>query len=142
MDANYRFQLNNNDFSSQRHEVDVRSTLGPLTYGGRYFYGVGLEGTEVEETREQLTGYATYRVTPEWYVFGGMRYDFGEDEGLRTGRYGVGYNGQCFSLAASAQRTLTSASSGDSGTEIFLRIGLKTLGEFETSGLSVDSSEE
>lgn len=142
LDANYRFQLDSQDFSSQRHEADLSSTLGPLVYGGRYFYGVGLEGTEVEETREQLTGYVTYHVNPEWYVFGAARYDFGVDEGLRTARYGVGYNGQCFSVAASAQRTLTRDSTGDSGTEIFLRVGLKTLGEFETSGLSVNSSEE
>ncbi|MEM6780898.1 MAG: LPS assembly protein LptD, partial [Pseudomonadota bacterium] len=142
MDGNYRFQLDNEDFSSQRHEVDLASRLGPLSYGGRYFYGVGLEGTEVEETREQLTGYASYNINDAWTVFGTARYDFGEQEGLRTASYGLSYAGQCFSLAASAQRTLTTDSSGDSGTEIFFRIGLKTLGEFETSGLSVDGSEE
>jgi LPS-assembly protein len=38
-----------------------------------------------------------------------------------------------------AQRSLTSDSSGDSGTEIMLRIGFKNLGEFETSGISLGS---
>lgn len=142
LDGNYRFQLDNTDFSSQRHEADMLTRLGGLTLGGRYFYGVGLEGTEVEETREQLTGYSSYELNDAWRIFGSARYDFGVQEGLRTASYGVHYTGQCYSVSTTAQRTLTTDSSGDSGTEIFLRIGLKTLGEFATSGLSVDGSEE
>ena len=142
LNANYRLQLDNADLSSQRHEVDVVSTLGPVSMGGRYFYGIGLDGTEVEETREQFTGSMRYNLNDEWSVFGSARYDFGEDEGLRQAGYGFLYDGQCFNFQARAVRNLTRDFSGDSSTEIFFRIGLKTLGEFETSGLSVSDTEE
>jgi LPS-assembly protein len=43
-------------------------------------------------------------------------------------------------FAVTAERTLTRDSSGDSGTEVMMRLGLKNLGEFQTSGINLGSS--
>lgn len=142
LDLDYRFQLENTSFASQRHEVDATGTVGPLSLGTRYFYANSLEGTDFTESREQIRGSARLRLGDHWAVYGAAQYDFGEDDGLRKASYGVDYLGQCVNLSLIGQRTLTTDSSGDSGTELLLRIGLKNLGEFQTSGLSLGGSEE
>ena len=40
------------------------------------------------------------------------------------------YLGQCYTVSASAVRNFTFESTGDAGTEVMLRVGLKNLGEF------------
>lgn len=141
LDVDYRTQLANDDFSSQRHELDISTVLGPLSFSTRYFYGVGIDGSKVQETREQLTGFGRYNLNDNWYGLGGFRYDFGQREGLRTATYGVGYSGQCTTVEAVGRRSLTQAASGDSATEILLRIGFKNLGEFQTSGISLSNND-
>lgn len=136
----YRFQLDNNDLSSQRHEVDARLNVDKLTLSTRYLYARALEGTDIDETREQVRNSASYYINDKWRVFGAAQHDLGEDSGLRKAHIGIDYFGQCVSWSVIGQRNLTNDSSGDSGTEIFLRLGLKNLGEFGVSGVNVNSS--
>lgn len=139
----YRFQLNEEDFSSQRHEVDTTAEFGRLQLGTRYFYAAGIEGTDLDFSREQIRPSARLRLFGDWYTTGAVRYDFGEeDKGLRSASYGLDYDGQCMTFALTAQRTLTDDETGDSDTEILLRIGLKNLGEFESSGISIGGSSD
>ena len=136
-DVDYRFQLDNQDMSSRRHELEARTNVGPVSLWSRYFYANGLRGTDLRNSREQMTSGGRIELTDEWAIQGAVRYDFGEDEGLRKASYGIDYTGQCITLSALAQRSLTRNSSGDSGTEILFRVGLKNLGEFETSAISL-----
>jgi len=137
LSLDYKFQLENANFSSQRHEVDAQTAIGPLALSSRYFYANGLEGTDLDQSREQISTGASLQLSDHWSVNGGVQYDFGEDEGLRQAYYGVGYTGQCIDVLVTGQRTLTRDSSGDSGTEFLIRVGLKNLGEFQTSGVSL-----
>jgi LPS-assembly protein len=138
LNLDYRLQLDNEDLSSRRHEVEAVSQLDRLSLGARYFYAAAIQGTDLDETREQLRPYARFRFYDEWYVSGALRYDFAESErGLRSASYGIDYQGQCMTFALTAERTLTSEATGDSDTEIMLRVGLKNLGEFESSGISI-----
>ena len=138
----YRFQLDNKHLTSQRHEVDATAILGDLTLSSRYLYAKGLEGTDISETREQIRNSASYYINDNWRVFGSARHDLGDNPGLRKANFGVDYIGQCISLSMIGQRTLTDDTSGDSGTEVMFRIGLKNLGEFETSGVQIGGGEE
>ncbi|MBI1301948.1 MAG: LPS assembly protein LptD [Alphaproteobacteria bacterium] len=140
--ANYRFQLENENLSSQRHEIDAYADFGKLKLSSQYLYARSLEGTDIDETREQVRAGASYYVNDNWRVFGSSRHDLGQDPGLREAGLGVGYTGQCISVSLIGQRTLTNETSGDSGTEIFFRIGLKNLGEFSTSGLQITSDND
>ena len=63
--------------------------------------------------------------------------DLGIDPGLRNTYFGLDHYGQCVSWRLSAERNLTDDASGENDTEIYFRIGLKNLGEFEKSGLDI-----
>ncbi len=139
---NYRLQLENDTLASQRHELDTSVRMGPVELSGRYFYADSLDGTNLNVRREQIRSIAKYNFSDNWTVFAGMQYDLAEEtQGLRQAVYGFDYDGQCVSYSLSAQRNLTSDSSGDSGTQILMRIGLKTLGEFETSAFTIGGSD-
>lgn len=135
--VDYRFQLENESLTSQRHELDTYAKWGRLETGVRYFYANALTGTDLDEQREQIRPMARFRIYDDWYMRGDLWYDLGENRGLRRATYGVDYIGQCLTFGLTTERTLTNDSSGDSGTEIMLRIGLKNLGEFQTSGIEL-----
>lgn len=138
----YGLQLDNANLASRRHEIDMSGKIGPLRLGTRYFYADGLEGTDLEESREQIRNTARLNLTDEWSLIGSMQYDLAEEtEGLRQVSYGLDYQGQCVTFLINGQRNLTRDSSGDSGTSIMMRLGLKNLGEFETTGFTVGSDE-
>lgn len=131
MALNYRFQLDSTDMSSQRHEVDGYADFGRVTLSTRYLFAKALEGTTIDESREQIQNNVAYSLTEHWRVRVGGLHDLGEDPGLRKAVMGIDYFGCCLSFSATAERNLTTDSSGDSGTEVMVRLGLKGLGEFQ-----------
>lgn len=142
-ELNYRTQFANQDLSSRRHEFDAMVMTDYFELQGLYFFTKALEGTNLdEESREQVRGDAKIHLTRNWSVNTGAAYDLGEDPGLRKATVGFEYTGDCVSIATTAERELTDEASGDSGTEFYIRLGLKNLGNFETSGISVDAEDE
>ncbi|PJB72391.1 MAG: LPS-assembly protein LptD [Alphaproteobacteria bacterium CG_4_9_14_3_um_filter_47_13] len=131
--ANFRFQLNGNDFSSQRHEVDGYADFGRLDLSTRYLFASSLEGTDINESREQIYGRVSYDLTKSWRVRSAVREDLGENPGLREASFGFDYFGCCLSFSGTVSRSITSDVSGDSGTDVKFRIGLKGLGEFQNA---------
>lgn len=142
LDLDYRFQVDSEELKSRRHELGSLLNLGPLSLYNQYFFADSLLGSDIAESREQIYSSAQLRIAENWALRSGARYDLGEDEGLREAFYGIDYLGQCMTFSVTGTRTLTRDSSGDSGTEIMFRIGLKNLGEFETSGFSVGGDDD
>lgn len=143
----YRFQLDHADFASQRHEVDAIANLGKFTLNGRYLFATGVEGIDLIDTddnqgREQLRGNLIYRINDTWRVRTGAIQDFGNQAGLRRAELGFDYLGECISLYVLGRRNLVDRATGASQTEVLFRIGLKNLGEFQASGLSIDGSRQ
>ena len=132
--ANYRFQLDSRDLTSQRHEFDGFADFGRLSLSGRYLFAKSLEGTDIDESREQARLGASLYLTDEWRTRGHILQDLGEDPGLREASIGLDYYGCCLNFSVTANRSITSDVSGDSGTDVMFRIGLKGLGEFQTGG--------
>jgi len=131
----YRFQLNNENLSPERHELDAYADWNKFRLNTSYLYAQPIEGTELNETREQLGTSAQYYFNKKWRMTAASRYDLGIDPGLRQGSIGLDYFGQCVSWSLSGVRNITDDSSGDSDTEILFRIGLRNIGEFIESGL-------
>ena len=131
---NYRFQLAGDDLTSERHEVDASANFGRLQLGSTYLFAKALDGTDIDESREQIRGDVGFYFTPEWRMSTGAIQDLGAEPGLRQAYFGLQYFGQCLSWALTAERNLTEDSAGDSETEILFRIGLKNLSDFATSG--------
>ncbi len=138
----YRFQLDNHNLSSQRHEVDIKVNLGDFDFSTQYLFAKALDNADIDETREQVSNAASYYLNDNWRIYGSARHDLGVDPGLRKAGFGVDYIGQCVSLSMIGERNLTDKSSGDSGTEIMFRIGFKNLGEFETTSLTIGGDDE
>ena len=130
----YRYQLDNRHLRSRRHEVDFSTNWNRTYLSGRYLYAKGLEGTEIDRSREQFTGDAGFYFSPEWRIRSGATHDFGENKGLRRVYGGIDYLGQCLFLSLTGEKNYTTEVSGEGGTEIVFRIGLKNLGDFEESG--------
>lgn len=134
-DLDYRFQFGSDGFQSKRHEVEAAADWNRFRLNSRYLYAGALEGTDIEESREQVDASAQFYFTQEWRTRFGATQDLGESPGLRKAFAGIDYLGQCLFWSLTGQRNLTRDSSGDSSTEILFRIGLKNLGEFERSSL-------
>lgn len=139
---NYRFQIDNEDFFVRRQEVSARTKMGPATLETRYFYSAPLGRTDLSDSREQVYAGGSFDINDEWTANAGGHYDFGVDEGWRRASYGLTYNGQCYTLGMEVKRDFTRRVTGNSETEIMLRVGLKNLGEFETSALSISDDDE
>ena len=131
----YRFQYDSDTFASSRHELDAFVRWRRLTLSSNYLYASALEGTELDETREQIQGSMAYYLDEAWQVRAAAVQDLGVDPGLRRLEGGLDYFGQCVFLSLTGIRSLTDDASGDSSTDIIFRIGLKNISEFETSGL-------
>ncbi len=136
-DFDYSFQLDSDSFASQRHQLNTNLNWDRYEFGMQYFYARSIEGSELNTNREQIKPSLRVRLYDDWYASGFLWYDLGKDSGLRQTRYGIDYLGQCMTFALTTERTLTTSSSGDSGTQIMARIGLKNLGEFQTSGIKL-----
>ncbi len=139
---NYRIQLASENLASERHEVDYLIDLERFKFGTRYLFAKGLEGTGINESREQIEADIAYSFTPQWRASAGATQDLGFDPGLRKAYLGIDHFGQCLSWGLTAERNLTDDASGDSGTEVLLRIGLKNLGEFQASGIEFSNSSD
>lgn len=126
----YRTQLASDNFASQRHEVESFAQWDRVGLYSNYLYAKALEGTDIEQVRQQVDGYATLGLTRNWSVRGGALYDLGEDEGLRRAVGGLDYYGCCMSMSLTVERNLTDDTSGDSGIDVMMRVGLKGLGDF------------
>ncbi len=131
----YRMQLDNDTFASQRHEIDAAADWNHFRLNGRYLFAKGLEGTDIEDSREQVQADAQLYLRKDWRVRSGATQDLGETPGLRKAYAGVDYLGQCLFLSLTGEKNFTSDVSGDSSTEILFRVGLKNLGEFEETSL-------
>jgi LPS-assembly protein len=142
LQADYRFQLDEENFAPQRHEFAGASVFGPVTVQGRYLYLNGIEGTDFTETSEQVEVGGEYRFTPIWRAYGSALHDLGEEPGLRRAGLGLGYADECFSFALEAVRNLTNDAAGDSETVITARIGFKNIGEFSGPDISLRTQRE
>jgi len=134
---NYRFQLDGETLESKRHELYAGTEIEKTTFSTAYLYERGAPGTQFTESREQLAASMTYEFVENWTISASALYDLSSaSKGLRSSRFGLGYEDDCFGLAAYFDRDLRSNSSGAEDTTIFLRFYLKNLGEFETKAYS------
>jgi LPS-assembly protein len=134
----YRFQLAADNLTSVRHEVEASADWNRLRLNSRYLYARGIEGTDVEDTREQLQEEGQFYFNRQWRARAGATHDFSVDEGLRRVYGGLDFMGQCLFLSLTGQKNYTTDTSGDGGTEVMFRVGLKNLGGFQDSGLRPD----
>lgn len=131
--ADYRFQLDSRHLTSQRHELDIDAEYGRATFDANYLFAKGLDGTDIDDSREQIKAALGYQWTEHWRTRLSGTQDLGAQPGLREAAIALDYFGQCISWSLTGERNLTDDVSGDSSTEILFRVGLRNLGGYEAS---------
>lgn len=130
----YRFQFASQNVQAERHELYGFANFGDLSLGATYLYARNLDGTDIQDSRQQLYGSAAYRLNEEWNLLTSARYDLSEQEkGLRYSSFGINYIGQCFTILTSLKRSYADKDTGDSATEFSVQLGLKNLGSIGTN---------
>lgn len=139
----YRFQVNSDTLTSQRHELYGKTTWGPVQVDGNYMYAKGVAGTTYAASREQIALGSTVQLSDMWKLRGDGIYDLSsveDDRGLRRALATLTYTHECYDVAVTADRNLANDSSGVQDTTVMFRIGLKNLGEYSTKAFSVSKS--
>lgn len=129
-DLNYRFQLGADNFQSEQHELDANWYIGNFDFATSYLYARALEGTDLDERREQLYAAIGYKFSDTWKMRTAARYDLAADKGLREADLGLDYFGQCVIISTTLRKNYTDDDTGENGTELLVRLGFKNLGEF------------
>jgi LPS-assembly protein len=141
LDADYRFQLDNDTFAIRRHEVQAGGGNDTFRLNTRYLYTSAVAGTGFREPRQQLQVDETYNLTKNWKWHAAGLVDLGDQPGLRNATTGVSYADECFTFSVDGTRDVADAASGENDTKILLRIGFKSIGEFSGPQIPLGGSQ-
>ena len=130
LDADYRFQLDNDTLASRRHEIQIGGGNDFFRLDGRYLYMAAVAGTGFTESRQQIQAGGTYNITKNWKFHASSLLDLGDQPGLRNATSGIGYSDECFTFSILGSRNVADEASGDDEMKLLVRIGLKSIGEF------------
>ena len=132
VDVRYRFRIDKDDLRTRRSELDL--ALGPPALNLRLNYlDIDLSTNDEEFSgREELTLELNSRLTEYWSALVAHRRNLRTDDSLST-EVGVSYQDECFLIDIIAQRSFFEDREIEPEDSIFLRVGLKHLGQFGTS---------
>lgn len=140
--ADYRFQLDNRHLTMRRHELQAMGGNDRFTLNLGYIYFDRVIGTGFNEPREQFQAEGVYKLTKYWSVNAYALHDLGQEPGLRKASAGVTYQDECFTFSLQGQRNLINEASGENGTVLMARIGLKNIGEISTPKIQLQGAED
>lgn len=130
LDADYRFQLDNETLAIRRHEVQAGGGNDTFRLNGRYLYTEAVAGTGFNESRQQIQMGGTYNITKTWQFGSSALMDVGNQPGLRNSTTGITYSDECFTFALQGSRNVADEASGNDETRLTVRIGLTSIGGF------------
>ena len=142
LSGDYRFQMDNRDFVIHRHEFQAHLGNDIVNVNGKYIFIDPTAGTGFTESRQQALVDGTYKFRPNWWVNAGALADMGEEPGFRKAQLGINYADECFSFSLQGARNLINEASGENGTVLMLRVGLKNLGEFSSPDIQLERGPE
>lgn len=142
LSGDYRFQMDNRNLVIHRHEFQAHIGNDMVNVNGKYIFIDPTAGTGFTESRQQALVDGTYRFKPRWWLNAGVLADMGEEPGFRKAALGINYADECFSFSLEGARNLINEASGENGTVLMMRIGLKNLGEFSTPDIKLKKGEE
>ncbi|PTW60436.1 LPS-assembly protein [Breoghania corrubedonensis] len=127
-----RARFDNDNFAVRRAEVQASGTRGPFSASLGYAFLGAKPAQGIDDDREEILGAGSLRLLTNWRVFGSVRYDLRNSTTVRDA-VGLGYDDEGFS-ASLAYAEDRSRNDGDPVDKtIYLRIGLRTLGDTQLS---------
>lgn len=142
LSGDYRFQMDNRSLVIHRHEFQAHVGNDMVSVNGKYIFIDPTAGTGFTESRQQALLDGVYYFRPNWWLNAGTLVDMGEEPGLRKAALGVNYADECFSFSLQGARSLITEASGENGTVLMMRVGLKNLGEFSAPGIRLTKGSE
>jgi LPS-assembly protein len=136
-----QLRLNESDFSVARQDYSVQARLG------RFQGTVSYVAVEPQTTlgyfdrRQEVAGFAAFKLTDEWTLFGDARYNITEDRFIRNG-VGIQYSDECFILSVTYAQTYVQYQDIKPDTQVLFKFGFKYLGQQTVSDAIGDLSPE
>ena len=123
-------RFNESDLALRREDVGAQVTYGPFMVSTTYAYAA--EDPELGVTTSQQDIYTTalVRLTDNWSIGGGVRYDIDESRTLQDS-FQLKYADECFVLTATYSELYYNSATIDDDRTLLLRFELKHLGEFQ-----------
>ncbi|MYJ70275.1 MAG: LPS-assembly protein LptD [Rhodospirillaceae bacterium] len=129
LDLVYRFRLHPANFRAQRNEVTTFAGVPALNISASYLLFESDEpGTDIP-SREEMAFAVRSGVTKQWTVFGGGRWNLGNDAGNLNWQVGGLFNNECCSLRLTLGQSFTRDRDIRPSTNFLFRLGLKHLGQ-------------
>ena len=125
-------RLDDEDFRVRRFQAQATGTYGPVVSTLAYAFLGAQPDLGINDPREEVVGSASLRLQDNWRVFGSLRYDLENYDMVQNGA-GIGYDDEGFSLSLSYAEDRSRNNGEDVDRTIFLRIGLRTIGNTQVS---------
>lgn len=124
-----RFRFDDENFSLERFELEGRTAFDRWNISAVYGLYAPQELLGYYEERQGIYTSASYRLTNEWTVSGGIRYNIAQ-AGVDMTSVGLTYADDCYTMALSyVSNYALSTYSTESSNAVMLTIGLRTLGQ-------------
>ncbi len=139
VNLSYQTRLDSRTFASHMHEVNMSFQPDPKindVYGLNYIFLNSIPSVSSGQNRNSLSPFVTQRLSTYWSVTGSAVMRLGSASRLQQIYTTTTYQDDCLIFQIQASRDLTNSAGGLSGTSIFFRIGLKTLGFFQSPNVA------
>jgi LPS-assembly protein len=122
-----RFRFDEDNFAVRRMELEGRATVDRWNFTVLYGNYDAQPDIGFLTRREGILGTATYKVTQNWSLLGGARYDM---DAARFDQYriGLGYIDDCFAITVNYISDHTYSGNPQIDHKVLLQISLRTLG--------------
>jgi LPS-assembly protein len=122
-----RYRLDKDNFAVRRFEFEASTAWGALSLSTIYARYEAQPLIGYIQRRDGVFQNAAVRLTNNWTVSGGVRYDFSQER-VDLGILTVSYLDECFAIAAQYIADYTYAGSLQPDHRFLLRVNLRTLG--------------
>lgn len=134
-------RLNESDFSFSAQNYSVQTKLGFFQGAVSYISVQPQPALGFIDARQEVAGFAAFKLNDDWTVFGDLRYDVELGQFLRNS-IGVQYSDECFTLSVTYAQTFIEFQDIKPDTTVMVRLGLKYLGQQTVSDSIGDLSPE
>jgi LPS-assembly protein len=121
-----RFRFDEGDFTLKRLEVETTATFDRWVYSLMYGNYDAQPALGFLERRQGILGTTSVKVTQNWVVSGGARYDL-EDGKFDQTRIGLGYIDDCFMMSLNYITDFSTSGNVENNHTVSLQMSLRTI---------------
>jgi LPS-assembly protein len=134
----YRFQLDEDDLSDRRHELQGIYLGDGLELRTNYVFAEQVQGTGLTDNRHQIEFEAAKSLTSTWSAAVDSIHDLSGEGGLLKTGATLQYKNECLRAGVRVERDLTESFTGGGDSRILFSLGLRNFGGYETPLLEDD----